>query len=261
MVAVTKKPSKYITISAITIVLALYCFTLIVIAFDKYKHYVDELREEVEELIALKDLQIDIVKMLMPANDYLITGADDNEAKNLEILSRHTHGRIEQMKGLDLDLAEEKKYYLKIKDDFKKMQELSMLIVSSPELKGHSKGGAMMEELDSIADDILVSTEKLQDAMESELSWLEMGFFESRNNLIESVFLAASITIFFLLAVIVYLVREDHQGSTIITTRTDSAQKNNDQYQHIHVEHSYTPETHHQQTQDKQKHDKIIVEK
>ncbi len=64
----------------------LFLFTALFLnVLGEFDHHVYELQEEIEELNLVRKLQTAFGHALMPANDFLILGGDENEPENFKV--------------------------------------------------------------------------------------------------------------------------------------------------------------------------------
>ncbi|MBW8003519.1 MAG: hypothetical protein FVQ80_16145 [Planctomycetes bacterium] len=202
-----KATLKYIVVPTCALITTVFLVASMVSAFDSHEHFIEELKEETAEIIALKDLQIVVVQLTMPANDFLIVGNQEDEMKNFEELSGKVELLLAKLKSLKFDYAEEEKYYIVIKKNYQILHDISMEILSSPELRGHPDGGALMEELDHIANEMIFNCSKILLAIEKEIAWINKSALKSQKDLLRTGISSGLIIITLLFVVLIQHVK------------------------------------------------------
>jgi len=144
--------------------------------FKQHKQEMEEIQDEIVEMDLLRDLQISLSMVVMPANDYLIEGAQINEKENFIVLSAKVEDLISKIEKLEFDKIEEGQLVNHIKAEYTKAKDMALKIFSIPNAVGNKEAGALMEELDSLIDLTISECDQfrkiaLQEIEEAEDSW------------------------------------------------------------------------------------------
>ncbi len=112
------------------------------------------------------DLQLAFANVVMPGNDYLITGSPDEKKIHAELDRKvlDTIAKVRQRVNLD----EEKKIIEEIARQYEEVKviELQILAIANP--VGNAAGGEMMEEMDAFADVLTEDMEQLHEKIRQE---------------------------------------------------------------------------------------------
>jgi len=144
--------------------------------FKQHKQEMEEIQDEIVEMDLLRDLQISLSMVVMPANDYLIEGAQINEKENFIVLSAKVEDLISKIEKLEFDKIEEGQLVNHIKAEYTKAKDIASKIFSISNAVGNKEAGALMEELDSLIDLTISECDQfrkiaLQEIEEAEDSW------------------------------------------------------------------------------------------
>lgn len=118
------------------------------------------------ELIA--DLQSFLHKILMPPNDYLITG-DKKEQQNFAKLVTETAALLEKIRISENRTKEEISIGEEVEKEFIELQQKAMILLSTENPIGNKKAGMQMEEMDHFAEQIVSKIEKLHTMIKNEI--------------------------------------------------------------------------------------------
>jgi len=154
---------------------------------DEYEHFVHELEEEIEELDMVRNFQLAISSILMPANDFLIRGGDNDEPENFKALAAYTESLIGKLEKLHFDYAEEEKLMVILKKDYARIKALSLQIFAIPDARNSKKASRLMEKMDDIADKAIIRAGKLHQAVKYEINTYRkelIGVRESLNKIV-----------------------------------------------------------------------------
>ena len=185
--------------------LQLFCFTVKFFnAADEYEHYVHELQEETVELDLVRNFQLAISGLLMPANDFLILGGDNDEPQNFEILAKRTEGIIEKLENQHYDYAEEQKLATVLKKDYFKIKDLSHQIFAIPDARNSEQAGQLMEEMDEIGKRAIAKAEKLHQAVILEIETYQKKLLAVRTALNKVILFAILFNSAFMAGCIIY---------------------------------------------------------
>lgn len=114
------------------------------------------------------DLQVLIHKILMPPNDYLITG-DTKERRNFANLITQTAALLEKVKAGGNKTDEEKAFANEVEKGFIELQQKAMILLSTDKPVGNREAAALMKEMDEFGEALENKTEKLHSLVRSEL--------------------------------------------------------------------------------------------
>ncbi|MBW8002089.1 MAG: HAMP domain-containing protein [Planctomycetes bacterium] len=185
--------------------LQLFCFTVKFFnAADEYEHYVHELQEEIEELDLVRNFQMAISGLLMPANDFLILGGDSREPENFAVLAKHTEGIIGKLENQHYDYAEEQKLATVLKKDYFKIKDLSHKIFAIPDAKNSEQAGRLMEQMDKIGERAIAKAEKLHQAVIFEIDTYKKRLLVVRTALNKLILFAILFNSAFMAGCIIY---------------------------------------------------------
>ena len=125
----------------------------------------DELIHRVE---LVGDLQTLINQLLMPPNDYLITG-DKKERENFAHLVTEAASIFEKIRIGGSGTKEEKAIGEDVEKGFIELQQKAMVLLSTENPVGNKEAAKLMEEMDSFADTVSSKLEKFHTLIKNEL--------------------------------------------------------------------------------------------
>lgn len=125
----------------------------------------DELSRRVE---LVSDLQRYVQKIIMPPNDYLITG-DIKERKKFANLVTETAAIFEKMRLTGTRAKEEAAATDEVEKGLIELQQKAMVILSSENPLGNKAAAALMKEMDAFADELENKAERLHDLVRLEI--------------------------------------------------------------------------------------------
>lgn len=125
----------------------------------------DELSLRIE---SVADLQILIQKIIMPPNDYLITG-DNKERRNFAALVTEAASQFEKIRISGGRTKEEKADADEVEKGFIELQQKAMVLLSTENPVGNKEAAALMKEMDAFAEGLENKTEKLHDLIKVEM--------------------------------------------------------------------------------------------
>ena len=114
----------------------------------------NEILEESVELAAIQELKLLFQQLLMPANDYLIHGHED-EFSIFQKLLKETEEQLLECKRL-VDDPNEKTALARVEQSLSEVQSLARSILALDSPIGNPDGGALMEERDAAADEAII---------------------------------------------------------------------------------------------------------
>jgi len=174
---------------------------------DEYENYSSELQEEVGELELVRNFQVAIVSILMPANDFLIFGGDENEPENFKQLAFETEETIKKLDNLKFDYPEEEELFGHLKNHYARIKALSLQIFSFPDARKNEMAGALMEEMDGVGKEAVKEAEQLHQAVRSEIDIYERKLKEVRGSLNHVLLGGVLFNIVFVLGGLIYFRR------------------------------------------------------
>ncbi|MDP2906297.1 MAG: ATP-binding protein [Candidatus Omnitrophota bacterium] len=101
----------------------------------------------------IKDLQLALVQVVMPANDFLIPGGADDESENFKVIDSKVRDLIEKLNRIEFGRTEEKELLNRIEKKYSGTKEIALQIFVIPNAIGNIESGRLMEKMDDIADD------------------------------------------------------------------------------------------------------------
>ncbi|MBW8001800.1 MAG: sensor histidine kinase [Planctomycetes bacterium] len=186
----------------------LFLFSVIFFrVMDEYENYSTELQEEVEELELVRNFQVAIVSILMPANDFLILGGDEDEPGNFRQLALETEETIKNLDKLKFDYPEEEELFGHLKNHYAKIKALSLRIFTFPDARNNKVAGALMEEMDGVGKEAVIEAEQLHQAVRSEIDIYEIKLKEVRESLNKVLLGGVLFNIVFVLGCLIYFRR------------------------------------------------------
>ncbi|OGL40280.1 MAG: hypothetical protein A2042_02470 [Candidatus Schekmanbacteria bacterium GWA2_38_11] len=150
----------------LTLFLVLAIFSYINLnSFSSIQKRNDELAKK-ENLIT--DLQRFIHKILMPPNDYLITG-DKKERENFAHLVTEAASTFEKIRLSGGRTSEEIAIADEVEKRFIELQQKAMVLLSTENPVGNKEAAMLMEEMDAFAESVVSKVEKFHDLIKREL--------------------------------------------------------------------------------------------
>jgi CHASE3 domain sensor protein len=133
----------------------LYCMLVIVVCVAHHRrnllvHGMLDLETAVNQLDALIDLQVSMERVVMPANDYLITGNFNSENVEFQNITSRVEKEFNRIEGLGLD----RKHVAIIKRAKRKysiLKKKADKIFSIQHPIGNVRGSQLMKEVDALA--------------------------------------------------------------------------------------------------------------
>lgn len=119
--------------------------------------------EEMAELHLVGHLKLAVIRVVMPANDYLIEGGDPNEEANFSLLAAQAEQLFKQLGVLKFDRSEEHLYFKLASNKFQQVTALAKRIFPFKEPYGNPEAGRLMEEMDAQAEDALQALDKFEE--------------------------------------------------------------------------------------------------
>ncbi|OIO33949.1 MAG: hypothetical protein AUJ70_02070 [Candidatus Omnitrophica bacterium CG1_02_40_15] len=147
----------------------LIIFTYSVYVIDK-RHNQDHLKlhKSAEKMQLLKNLQIGLAQVVMPANDFLIPGGSPDEPENFKILSGNVEGLIKKINDIKFGNVEEGRLMKHIEKEYIELKNTALQIFSISDAIGNIEAGKLMEKMDAVADDVIRDAENFSRFIHSE---------------------------------------------------------------------------------------------
>lgn len=117
---------------------------------------------------SVADLQILIQKILMPPNDYLITG-DKKERRNFAALIIETASALEKIRASGRKTKEEAAVGDDVARGFVELQQKALVLLSIENPVGNKEAAALMKEMDAFGDALEDKIEKLHSIVKKEM--------------------------------------------------------------------------------------------
>lgn len=117
---------------------------------------------------SISDLQILIQRLLMPPNDYLITG-DAKERKNFASLVTDTSSALINVKVGGGKTDEELTFIKEVEKGFIELQQNALVLLSTENPVGNKEAARLMEEMDAFADGLTNLIENFHIIVEGEM--------------------------------------------------------------------------------------------
>lgn len=155
-----------------------------------------------EEKEKVADLQLAFAQVLMPGNDYLITGSPA-EKENFNLLDRNVQEKIANLQT-SLNADSEKNLIGEIAQKYTGVSKLAAEILSISNPVGNSQGGKVMEDMDAKANQLSSDLEQLHSIIKQEEAATEKQVSENQRNTILLISFSSIIAI--IIGVIVSLV-------------------------------------------------------
>ncbi|MDA8234585.1 MAG: HAMP domain-containing methyl-accepting chemotaxis protein [Clostridia bacterium] len=112
------------------------------------------------------DMQLVIAQIVMPGNDYLITGSPE-EKENFKVLDQKTMAIIEKLQKSSM-FNEERDLVNRILEEYKFIAQIANQILSISNPIGNPEGGKLMEEMDGMSDKLAADLDKLNSLVRNE---------------------------------------------------------------------------------------------
>ncbi|MBI3584263.1 MAG: diguanylate cyclase [Nitrospinae bacterium] len=155
----------------------------------------NENTEIADRVKLISDLQIIIQKLVMPANDYLITG-DKKERETFAQLNTELSSIFANVKLSKNKTEEEKVIEKEVENNLIKLQQKAMVLLTTENPVGNKEAGRLMEEMDAFADGLtnLVENFHIIAKGELELHSMEASQINKRTLKIYIILLTISLT-------------------------------------------------------------------
>lgn len=115
------------------------------------------------------ELQTLIQKLLMPANDYLVTG-DKKERENFAHLVTETAAILEKIKSGSGVGKEKRADEEAVEKGLIELQQKAMVLLSTADPVGNKEAAALMEDMDKYGDELGMIADKFHDTVKKEMN-------------------------------------------------------------------------------------------
>jgi len=129
---------------------------------------------ELERINLVKDLQLALVKVIMPANDFLIPGGAADELENFKVIDSKVRDLIEKLNRVGFSRTEEKELLNRIEKKYSGIKEIALQIFVIPGAIGNIESGRLMEKMDKIADDAARDMEMFYEFAQRDMEEVKM---------------------------------------------------------------------------------------
>ena len=146
------------------LLLSIFCY----ISLDYYSSINRRGSELTKNVELSADLQHLLQKILMPPNDYLITG-DKEERRNFTYLIMETATILEKTKTSANKIKNGTAIIVDVEKGFVELQQKAMDLLSTKNPVGNKEAAALMEEMDAFAEGVENEVEKLHDLIRIEI--------------------------------------------------------------------------------------------
>ncbi|MBI3583193.1 MAG: diguanylate cyclase [Nitrospinae bacterium] len=152
----------------------------------------DELARRIEYI---SDLQILIQRLLMPPNDYLITG-DIKERENFAHLVTDTSSALTNIKIGEGKTDEELTFEKEVEKGFIELQQKAMVLLSTENPVGNREAARLMEEMDAFADGLTNLIENFHIIAKGEMEIHNIEASKIDNRILKIYILLFSVSLF-----------------------------------------------------------------
>lgn len=146
------------------VILAIFSY----ISLDFYSSLQKRSAELVYKTEVVSDLQLLVDKILMPSNDYIITG-NKAERKNFAALVTEVAKLFEKIRGDKRNAAEEAVISKDVENGIIDLEQSAMLILSIEKPVGNKEAARLMKEMDASGQRLEAKIEKLHDLIKAEM--------------------------------------------------------------------------------------------
>ena len=150
--------------------------------FNHHEHHMHELAGEMDKMDLVKSLQLALVEVVMPANDFLIVGRHPNEPDNFKTLSAKVENLIDKLDKLEFRTPEEKELLDHIRKEYFQAKRIALQIFSISSPVGNVEAGRLMEEMDGVAADAAHDADRFHQIVHEEIEKARAGWQETKNH-------------------------------------------------------------------------------
>lgn len=176
----------------------LFVFVYSVTIYQHERH-LGEMKEQFDRKELIGRTQLALSQALMPVNDFLIAGADPNEEQNYKVLSQKVENSFEALKQMTARDEKLEGILHHLEDEFSRGKEIALRIFAASNPVGNPAVGGMMEEVDTITDEAIASTEQYHQIVDQYIQEIHQRWEISKgllNGLIAAIFFIDLVIIF-----------------------------------------------------------------
>lgn len=145
-----------------TLCLFIVLLVILILEYTFYQHKhttksINNILNYQNDLELTSQLELALSKVIMPANDYLIHG-DEEERDTFEDLDAEVNRLFEMLEGIHYparSMLEEREMFSSLKSQYASLKNLSEKIFRLPSPSGNTEGARLMEEMDLLAYNML----------------------------------------------------------------------------------------------------------
>lgn len=160
---------KLIGTYVIGLVILLLFIVFSYVSINSFVSIQERSRELSHRIELAGDLQTLIHKLLMPPNDYLITG-DKKERENFAHLVTETAALFEKIKSGGSAGKEQRDDEEAVGKGFIELQQKAMVLLSTADPVGNKEAALLMENMDKYGDELGMITDKFHDTIKQEMN-------------------------------------------------------------------------------------------
>lgn len=121
---------------------------------------------ETEEMLLVVELSLALERVVMPVNDYLIVGAEEQEKEkaNFVLLSQDVEQLFAKLGALEFDVEKEQFHFNSAREKFNQVKLLAQRIFALEQPYNNPEAGRLMEEMDALADSAIFELARFKEA-------------------------------------------------------------------------------------------------
>lgn len=144
--------------------------------FNQQSHYLQQFNQETSRLEVIRQLQLKLVAVLMPVNDFLIAGSDPHEAENFMAQSAALEQLFKTVAPWSGHDPAGKALVDHIQIEYLEIKETALKIFSITNAVGDPEAGRLMEIMDEAGDHVIRDSEALfarsyEDLLKTQADW------------------------------------------------------------------------------------------
>lgn len=170
----------------------------------RYEFYVNRHEEEMIEFKLVNQLQAVLSQMVLPVNDFYITGEAQNEKRNFELLSDKFGSLIAILDLWDFSIAEGTITLNQTKENYLRFKELAADMFVIPRPAGNPEAARLMKNMNNLARETISILMKFQDTAKREFTKTNAGKKRINNQLDSIVLLGVLFNVALIIYAIIY---------------------------------------------------------
>ncbi|MDD5585084.1 MAG: HAMP domain-containing protein, partial [Candidatus Omnitrophica bacterium] len=135
---------------AIFLIEVFFLTSLLFFTIRTYETSVSTFSRELEKLELTKDLQVALANVIMPANDFLISGSETNEMENFRRAAGNLERLFTELAKKENTDNEEKKLLAQVEKEYLQGKKIALKIFNLPDVIREREGGQLMEAMDKV---------------------------------------------------------------------------------------------------------------